>query len=246
MYDRSDIAQEVVLACHRLYSRALVTATDGNVSARLSQGNILITPTGMNKGKVGERDLVEVKADGTAVTLGTSPSSELPMHLFVYEHRPDVRAIVHAHPPYATGFAAARVQIPESFLPEVLVGVGVIPLAPYATPSTDEVAQALLPHIGKANAVLLSNHGAVTFGTTVEEAYYRMEKVEQAAQILFVARILGGEKLLTPAEQQRLFNAVDMGNESSRSETRPTGLSEQTLKQLIREVLEEKFRRTNA
>jgi len=243
MKDRWDIAQEMVLACHRLYARSLVTAMDGNVSARIGRGNILITPRAINKGSVAESDLVEVKEDGSAVTLGTAPSSELPMHLFVYRHRGDVGAIVHAHPPYATGFAAARVEIPESFLPEVLVGVGPIPLAPYATPSTQEMGQVLLPYVARSNAILLSNHGAVTFGATVEEAYYRMEKVEQAALILFVARVLGGEKHLTASEQQRLLTVAAA---HAPVQAPSTDISEQTLKQLIREVIEEKLRRTNA
>lgn len=239
MFNRSEIAFQIVLACHRLYARGYVTATDGNLSARLPNGNILVTAASLNKGQVGEGDLVEVTATGSAVTLSRKASSELSMHLFVYEHRPDVNAVVHAHPPHATGFATARVPLPDALLPEVILGLGSIPLAEYATPSTDEVPASLAPFVEKANAILLSNHGVVTFGATVEEAYFRMEKVEHAARILFVARMLGGEKSLTEEEITRL-RAAKGGKELSAEPVFPSDLSEQSVRQLIRQVLEEK------
>ncbi len=241
MLNRSEIASQVVLASHRLYQRGYVTATDGNLSARLPNANILVTPASLNKGQVGESDLVEVTASGTPVTLSRKASSELSMHLFVYERRPDINAIVHAHPPHATGFATARIPLPEALLPEVILGLGAVPLAEYATPSTEEVSASLAPFVKKANAVLLANHGVVTFGTTVEEAYFRMEKVEHASHILFVARMLGGEKSLTEVELQRL-RAI--GGEKDYG-TNPSDLSEQGVKQLIREVLGEKLKNTN-
>ena len=244
MFNRSEIASQIVLASHRLYERGFVTATDGNLSARLPNGNILVTPASLNKGQVGESDLVEVSASGTAVTLSRKASSELAMHLFVYERRPDVQAIVHAHPPYATGFATARVPFPEALLPEVILGLGAIPLAEYATPSTNEVSSSLAPHVHEANAVLLSNHGVVTFGTTVEEAYFRMEKVEHAAHILSVARMLGGEKSLTDSELARL-RAAGQGNDYARERIPSMDLTEQNVKQLIREVLGNKLKNEN-
>jgi len=247
MVNRPDIALQIVLACHRMYGRGFVTATDGNISARIPNGNILVTPASLNKGQVGESDLVEVTAAGSPVTLSRKASSELSMHLFVYEHRPDVQAVVHAHPPYATGFATARMPLPDALLPEVILGLGTIPLAEYATPSTDEVPVSLAPFVKEAHAVLLSNHGVVTFGTSVEEAYFRMEKVEHASHILFVARMLGGEKSLTGAELARL-SEVTMGYENTSSEERSTAVdaSEHTLKQLIREVLSEKLKTRGA
>ena len=244
MLSRHEIASHIVLACHRLYERGFVTATDGNISARLANGNILITPTSLNKGQVAETDLVEVTASGALITLSSTPSSELSMHLFVYKQRPDVRAVVHAHPSHATGFAAARMPLSTALLPEVILGLGTIPLAEYATPSTDEVPASLAPHVKEANAVLLANHGVVTFGATVEEAFFRMEKVEHAAHILFVARMLGGEKTLTEAEIARLKAAAQ---EKGPSKERPplTDISEQIVKQLIREVLGEKLKSTD-
>jgi L-fuculose-phosphate aldolase len=244
MFNRSEIASQIVLASHRVYERGYVTATDGNLSARLPNGNILVTPASLNKGQVGESDLVEVTATGTAVTLSRKASSELSMHLFIYEHRPDVKSIVHAHPPHATGFATARIPFPDALLPEVILGLGAIPLADYATPSTIEVSASLAPFVQEANAVLLSNHGVVTFGTTVEEAYFRMEKVEHAAHILFVARMLGGEKSLTGSELARL-RATGGEKDPVKERIPPSDFSEQSVKQLIRQVLGEKLKNTN-
>ncbi|HEX9615074.1 MAG TPA: class II aldolase/adducin family protein [Bacteroidota bacterium] len=201
---RADIAGKIVLICHRLSEREFVSATDGNVSARLPNGNILITPSSVHKGDVGESMLVEVKPDGAPVTLSRSASTELPMHLFIYRERPDVRAVVHAHPVYATGFAVARIPLDAKVLPEVILGLGSVPLADYATPSTEELPAALAPHVKTSDAVLMANHGVVAYGSSVEEAYFKLEKVEQAAHITFVARMLGGEHHLSPEEIRKL------------------------------------------
>jgi L-fuculose-phosphate aldolase len=190
--------------CHRLYRHGFVAATDGNVSVRLDNGNILTTRSGVNKGDATPRDLIEVTPAGKPAGGSVRPSTELGMHLFIYRERADVMAVVHAHPPYATGFAVARQPLDRPVLPEVVVGLGSIPLAAYATPSTPEVAASLRPHVRSSCAVLLAGHGAVTWGATPEEAYFRMEKVEHAAQIIFVARMLGGERVLNTAELKKL------------------------------------------
>lgn len=248
---RADIARQVVLICHRIYEKGFVTATDGNVSARLANGNILITPSGLNKGRVTENDLVEVKADGRPVTMSRKPSTELDMHLFIYRERSDVLAIVHAHPTYATGFATARISLNECLFPEVIVGLGAIPLAHYATPSTREVADALAPFVKKADAILLANHGVVTYGKDLDDAYFKMEKVEHAAHITFVARLLGGEQPLTEAEIKKLraISGASYGKEIDRTiacepaekaKQKEAGMSDVELKAFIREVLKEK------
>jgi L-fuculose-phosphate aldolase len=126
------------------------------------------------------------------------------MHLFIYRERPDVAAVVHAHPTFATGFATARIPLEGCVYPEVIVGLGAIPLAEYATPSTAEVASSLAPYVKSADAILLANHGVVTYGSDVLNAYFKMEKVEQTAQVTFVARMLGGEHRLTAEELERL------------------------------------------
>ncbi|HXG37735.1 MAG TPA: class II aldolase/adducin family protein [Bacteroidota bacterium] len=248
---RADIARQLVLICHRIYEKGFVTATDGNVSARLANGNILITPSALNKGRVTESDLVEVKADGTPVTMSRKPSTELDMHLFIYRERSDVQAVVHAHPTYATGFATARISLSECLFPEVIVGLGAIPLAQYATPSTREVADALAPFVKKADAILLANHGVVTYGRDLDDAYFKMEKVEHAAHITFVARMLGGEQPLTEEEIKKLraISGASYGKEIDRTiacepaenaKQEEVGMSDVELKAFIREVLKEK------
>lgn len=203
-YD-SEVARQLVAVCRGLYEKGFVTATDGNVSVRLPSGNILTTPTSLNKGRVSKADLVEVTLDGKTVSKHRTPSMELGMHLFIYQQRSDVHAVVHAHPTYATGFATARIPLDKHLLPEVIFGLGTIPLAPYATPSTKEVAESIAPYVKSASAILLENHGVVTFGKDLDDAFFKMEKVEHAAHIAFVARLLGGERSLTPAEVTKLF-----------------------------------------
>jgi L-fuculose-phosphate aldolase len=132
---------------------------------------------------------------------------ELGMHLFIYQQRSDVEAVVHAHPPYATGFATARIALDKNILPEVVFGLGSVPLAQYATPSTGEVAESIAPFVQTSDAILLQNHGVVTYGADLDDAFFKMEKVEHAAHIAFVARMLGGERQLSPNEVAKLFAA---------------------------------------
>jgi len=251
MLTRSDIAQQIVLISHRLYEKGFVSATDGNVSARLANGNILTTPTSMNKGRVGMSDLVEVTIEGRPVTLSRQASTELDMHLFIYLQRSDIQAVVHAHPVYATGFAAARIPLTECVFPEVVVGLGAIPLARYATPSTDEVADSLAPFVKHADAILLCNHGVVTYGKDLDDAYFKMEKVEHVAHMTFVARMLGGPRPLSGADVERLraISQESYGKTISESnvcttsdECRPEE-GEEAMKQMIRELLNEKLSR---
>lgn len=204
MTGRPDIRTHIVEVCHRLYSRGMVTATDGNVSVRLPAGTVLITRSGISKGDVTSADLVELTLEGTQVGGSGKPSTESAMHVFIYRERPDIHAVVHAHPTYATGFAAARKALNACVFPEVIVGLGAIPLAGYATPSTSEVPNSLRPFVKSADAILLANHGVVTYAASLTEAYQRMEKVEHAAHITFVAMMLGGPVPLTQHELEDL------------------------------------------
>lgn len=222
MTSREETARQIVDICHRLYDRHLVTATDGNVSARLAGGTIIVTPSNLAKGRVTESDLVEVQADGAPVSGERRPTSELGMHLFIYRERPDVGGVVHTHPPYATAFAAARRPLDSDVFPEVITGLGRVPLARYATPSTDEVARSIAPYVTSARAILLANHGVVTYGRTLEEAFTAMEKVEHAAHMLFVATMLGGAKALTSGELKKLSAAMNEG-ESGYSAPKQSG-----------------------
>lgn len=204
MHTERKIIDQLIDICHRLYARGFVTATDGNVSVRLENGNFFTTRTAINKGMVTADDLVEVDRTGKPLTPNLQPSTELPMHLYIYSQRPDVNAVVHAHPTYATGFATARQPLTECLFPEVIVGLGAVPLAEYATPSTEEVSQSLEPYVKKSDAILLANHGVVTYGKDLYDAYFKMEKVEHAAHITFVARMLGGERVLSAEDIEKL------------------------------------------
>jgi len=197
MISEYNIARCIVNVCRKVEQKGFVTATDGNISARLPNGNILITPSSMNKGQVEIDDLVEMTLDGTCVAGKRKPSTEILMHYFIYRHRSDVNAVVHCHPVYATGFAAARVPLTPNVFPEVVVQFGNVPLAQYATPSTESVAESLKPFVTDHDAILLANHGVVTYGADLWEAYYKMEKVEHIAHMMFVAHVLGGAIPLT-------------------------------------------------
>jgi L-fuculose-phosphate aldolase len=198
------LKEQLIDICHKLYDKGFVAATDGNVSVRLENKNFLTTRTGINKRMVAASDLVEVDAFGNIVSGDYFPSTELAMHLFIYSRRLDINAVVHAHPPYATGFAAAAQSLTGCLLPEVIVGLGAVPLAAYATPSTEEVVKSIEPFIQNSDAVLLSNHGVVAYGKDLLDAYFKMEKVEHTAHITFVARMLGGERRLTKEEVEKL------------------------------------------
>jgi len=204
---RSSVVQSVIDVCHRLGDRGFVAATDGNVSARLNNGSIVITRAGIPKGLVTSRDLVEISPGGEVIRGRFRPSTEVAMHLFIYKERPDVRAVAHAHPPAATGFAVARIPLDANLFPELILSFGMIPLADYATPSTAEVAASIAPFVHQADAVLLTNHGVVTFGADPMDAYYKMEKVEHAARCTLVAQLLGGGKALSNDDVRKLKEA---------------------------------------
>lgn len=198
----------------RLYARGLVAASDGNLSARLEDGGILITASGTHLGELTQDDFVRVAADGTPVGAGRGPSSEMPLHLAVYRLRPEVRAVVHAHPPIATAFSYAGLPLDEPVIAEVVVTLGRIGRAPYATPGSPEGADAIAAVIAAHDAIMLERHGAVTVGATPLDAYWRMEKVEHAADILFRARMLGRVLPLSRDELDRLaalFERLKLG-----------------------------------
>lgn len=185
------LRREMVAVAHRLYAKGLVAASDGNVSTRAPGGQILITASGTHLGDLTPDDIVRVTVDGRVVAGQRRPSSEMPLHLEVYRRRPDVQAVVHAHPPTATAFTFAGVSMSDCVIPEVVLTLGTIPTAPYATPGSPEGPDAIAGLIADHDAILLERHGSVTVGKTLMEAYYRLEKVEHAAHVLLVARQLG-------------------------------------------------------
>ncbi|HEV8235907.1 MAG TPA: class II aldolase/adducin family protein [Gemmatimonadaceae bacterium] len=204
MAERS-LRTEIVRVCRRLYERGLIAGGEGNVSARLADGSILVTPTGASKIDVVEDDLVVVDRTGKRVAGSGRPSSELGVHLRIYQLRHDVEAVVHAHPPFATAFAVAGEDLMAPVLPEILVQIGGVPLVPYATPGSPALAEAIEPFLQLHDAFLMANHGATSYGSTLSIAHQRMESLEHAAQILFSARALGHVSPLTDDQRDALL-----------------------------------------
>jgi L-fuculose-phosphate aldolase len=174
----------------RLWQRGLVGATEGNLSARISPQRILCTPSGLSKGHLRPADLVVIDNHGASIE-GGEPSSEIKMHLRIYQVRPDCQAVVHAHPPIATGFALAGEDIPDDLLPESMVVLGSVATVPFAMPGTDEVPNALEPLLEDHKSFLLGHHGAVVLGKDLVDACYRMETLERIAQIIATAKAIG-------------------------------------------------------
>ncbi|HZQ95023.1 MAG TPA: class II aldolase/adducin family protein [Candidatus Sulfotelmatobacter sp.] len=199
--------EEIVRYGRMLHEKGFVAAMDGNLSVRLAPNRILVTPTGLSKGAMRPTDLVIVDLEGQKLAGRRNVTSELEMHLMIYRARADVKAIVHAHPPTATGFAAAGIALTEPLVCEVVMGLGCIPLARYGTPGTSELAQSLEPYVPNYDAILMSNHGVVAYGDTLEHAYMKMETVEHFAQIALVTHLLGRQQPLQEREIEKLILA---------------------------------------
>ncbi len=199
----------------RLYERGMLVGTEGNISVRLDDKRILVTPAGFPKGRLSAEDMVVVDPDGKCLEGTNQPSSELLMHLFVYRSRPQINACVHSHPPFATAFAVAGIPLAEDILPEVVLFVGRIPITEYAQPGTVAVPKALEPYIATSNAFVLRNHGLLTIGRDLEEAFHRHETVEHCARVIFLARQLGAVKAIPSQDLERL-QVMRVNQEKSR------------------------------
>jgi L-fuculose-phosphate aldolase len=204
MTTERQLRDEIVHYGKLLHQTGLVAATDGNLSARLSDGNFLCTPTLMSKGMMSPDDMVVVDALGQRVRGTRHVSSEIAMHLFIYSNRPDVNAVVHAHPPTATGFAAAGIPLDTALCSEIIIALGTVPLANYETPGTPELAEALAPLVHEHDAILMANHGVVTYGENLLTAYMNMETVEHYAKIALVTHMLGRQKPLSETHVSKL------------------------------------------
>ncbi len=205
------LRKQMVEVGRRMYRKGLVVATEGNISVRLAPQRILLTPTGAWKGFLNPADMVVVDLNGPARLQASRPgprpsrpSMETPMHRGIYRARADVRAIVHAHPPVATGFAVAGIALDQPILAEAVLVLGPVPVVPYATPATEALPEAIGPYAAKHQALLLGNHGAVTMGRDLWEAYARMEILEHLAVVQLTARLLGRADAISPAEIQKL------------------------------------------
>jgi L-fuculose-phosphate aldolase len=195
---------DIVEIGRRLHDRAYIASNDGNISVRVGTDRIMATPKGVSKGYMTPAMMVVTDMSGTKVAGTHEPSSELLMHLAVYETRPDIRAVVHAHPPVATGFAVAGIPLDRAVLAEVVTTLGSIPIADYGTPSTSELADAVRRYVSAHDGLLLANHGALTAAGDLFGAYFKMETIEHFARISLVARLLGRERVLSREEVLRL------------------------------------------
>ena len=204
MIDEARFRADIVEVGRRLYARGYTASNDGNISVRLGPDRLLMTPTSVCKGFMTVDMMCITDLDGKKVAGERTPSSEMQMHLEVYRRRPDVNAVVHAHPPLATGFAVAGIPLDRAVLAEVVCTLGSVPIAEYATPSTQELPAAVAKYVQAHDGMLLANHGALTMGKDLFSAYYKMETIEHFAKISLVARLLGGERILSRDEVFRL------------------------------------------
>ncbi len=207
-----ELSEEIVRVCRRVYEKGWVAANDGNISIRLNDAEVLCTPTGMSKSLVEAADLIVCDLNGRKLHGSRECTSEIDMHLTAYRMRSDVKAVVHAHPPVATGFAAAGRALDKALLPEAIVQLGAVPLARYGLPGTPALSEGMRPYVPSYDAILLENHGCTTFGEEVWQAFFRMEIVEHLARVTFVAETLGGANALPRVEVEKLFAARERYN----------------------------------
>ena len=202
-----EVREQMCDVCHKMWQLGWVAANDGNVSVKLDDGTFLATPTGISKSFITPEKLVHIDENGEVLDgpEGAKPSSEIKMHLRCYKEREDVGAVVHAHPPTATGYAVAHLDMDRYTMIETVIAIGSIPVTPYGTPSTYEVPDAIAPYLQEHDVLLLENHGALTVGSDLITAYYRMEPLELYAKISLTAHLLGGEKEISQKNINRLI-----------------------------------------
>jgi L-fuculose-phosphate aldolase len=203
MDEESRIKQEIVCICRLLHKKNYLAATDGNVSVRLKD-RVLVTPSGVHKGLMEADQIITIDLGGQVLAGEGRPTSEIRMHLLAYELRPDVSAVVHAHLPYATACTLAGIDLLEPILPEVVITLGGVPTAPYATPGSEEVPEAVRGFLKEYDAILLSRHGAMTVGRDVRDAYNKMEKLEHTARVVLAARLQGPLPPIPDGEVEKL------------------------------------------
>jgi L-fuculose-phosphate aldolase len=203
------LKSDIVEIGKRLYEQGFLPGAAGNISVKLSDGTLLMTSSGISKGRMDNKSIVHIDLAGNLLEpTKLKISSEAKMHLFCYRMRPDIGAIVHTHPPFATGFAAAGISLDKPLLPEAVLILGSVPLASYGTPSTEEVPDSLKPYILNHDAFLLANHGALTLGKNLKEASHRMETLEFLAKVTYITRGLGSEKILSARQVEDLYRAA--------------------------------------
>ena len=213
--------EDLVRVCHLIYEKGWVAMNDGNVSIRLHHDRVLCTPTAVSKGQIKLEDLIVCDMHGKKVEGNREGTSEIAMHITIYSLRPDVRSVVHAHPPVATGFATDGRALDKALLPEVVIQLGAVPLAAYGLPGTPALSNGMRSLIPNYDALLLENHGCTAYGSDVWQAFFRMEMVEHFARITFVAEMLGGARPLPRDEVEKLFASRARYNVSSNAGMEP-------------------------
>ncbi len=265
-----DYKIDIVNIGKMMYERRYIVAGDGNVSVRLDENLILATPTALCKGMLSTDHIVKIDLEGNVLDGEYRPSSEIKMHLAAYQTRPDVRAVVHAHPPISTGFAVAGIPLDQLILAEMVVNFGSIPLAPYHSPSTAELAGSVAEQVKCHDAVLMANHGVMTIGPDLYSSYHRLEMVEQFATISLVAHLLGKMQTFSPQQLQDLqaireksgigtqnpyhtqcpFPEQDTGcrteteSEPATNPSQPAGLDMETLMKVVTDVVTQVLRKS--
>ncbi len=207
MVSEYEIKKQICDIGKRIYDRGMVAANDGNISVKISDNEFLCTPTGVSKGFMTPEYICKVDADGNVIQAnkGFKPSSEIKMHMRVYKERPDVQAVVHAHPIYATSFAIAGIPLTQPIMPEAVIALGCVPIAEYGTPSTHEIPDAVSKYLQYYDAVLLENHGALAYSDSLLAAYHKMESLEFYAELLFLSKQLGGPQELSKERVEKLY-----------------------------------------
>ena len=216
--NQNEVVQQILEIGRRMWQKEWVAANDGNISVKISDNEFLTTATGVSKGFMTEEMIILVDGDGAVIDTHSNykPSSELKMHMEVYKSRKDINAVVHAHPPYSTSFAVIGKPLDQFILPEAVLNLGIVPVAKYATPSTIEVPESIQPFLEKSDTILLQHHGALTLGSDLETAYYRMETLEHYSKILHLTQSIGNINFIEDEQLERLIKLRKKLNISGR------------------------------
>jgi L-fuculose-phosphate aldolase len=206
MINEFKIKEQICEIGRRVYAKGFAAANDGNISYRICENEVMCSPTMVSKGFMKPEDICKVDLEGKQLAGSRKRSSEILLHLAVYKHRPDVKAVVHCHPPHATAFAVAGVPIPQCVLPEVEVFLGDVPTAVYDTPGTQRFADTIVPHLKASNTIILASHGTVTFGPDLEKAYWNSEIIDAYCRILILAKQLGNVNYFDPRQTKELLD----------------------------------------
>ncbi|MDK2805149.1 MAG: L-fuculose-phosphate aldolase [Thermoanaerobacterium sp.] len=207
MYSEYEVKKQICEIGKRIYMNGFVAANDGNITVRIGENEIITTPTGVSKGFMTPDMLLNINLNGEVLKSSGDykPSTEIKMHLRVYRERPDVKSVIHAHPPFGTGFAIVGIPLTKPIMPEAVISLGCVPIAEYGTPSTEELPDAVSKYLQNYDALLLENHGALTYGPDLISAYYKMESLEFYAKLTFISTLLGGPKELSDSQVQKLY-----------------------------------------